>query len=268
MPAEPLLTGNKDWMTLLSVRAAIAPLKPRDALLLAPGGPRVGSLEPTVAQRLIGDGLPLRADPAGWVLSGAPDVALAEIARWLRGAGLAGRWRDELLAVTDNADQPLASIERAAVRPLGITTHAVHLVVRTPVGEVWVQQRALDKATDPGLWDTTMGGLRAAGETVHDTLERETWEEAGLRLAHFEALVPHGRLTVRRPLHDSPHGYMVEHIDTFEAVLADGSVPVNQDGEVASFDCLPIADLRERLRQDRFTLEAALVLLRCLPGLR
>lgn len=225
----------------------------------------MGSLEPSLARRLVGEGLPLRAGPAGWVLARTPDAALADIARWLQARGLAGRWRDELLAVTDDADRPVAAIERAAVRPLGITTHAVHLVVRTPAGGVWVQQRALDKATDPGLWDTTMGGLRAAGETVHDTLERETWEEAGLRLAQFDALLPHGRLTVRRPLQD---GYMVEHVDTYEAVLPDGSVPVNQDGEVAGFDCLPLAELRDRLRQDRFTLEAALVLLRCLPGLR
>jgi 8-oxo-dGTP pyrophosphatase MutT (NUDIX family) len=258
---------NEDWMTLLASRAALAPARPRDALLLAPGGPLVGSLEPVLAHRLVDDGLPLRPGPTGWSLNGPADAALADIARWLHAQGLAGRWRDELLAVTDEADRPLATIERAAVRPLGITTHAVHLVVRTPAGGVWVQQRALDKATDPGLWDTTMGGLRAANETVHDTLERETWEEAGLRLVQLQALVPHGRLTVCRPLADSPQAYMVEHIDTFEAVLPEGVMPVNQDGEVAAFDCLPLAELRRRLQQDRFTLEAALVLLRCIPAL-
>ena len=66
------------------------------------------------------------------------------------------------------------------MRPLGITTHAVHLVGWTPDGAVWVQQRAHDKATDPGLWDTTMGGLVTAGESIAATLMRETEEEAGL----------------------------------------------------------------------------------------
>ena len=70
------------------------------------------------------------------------------------------------------------------------------------------------------------------------------------------------------PLSDELHGYMVEHIDIFEAVLADGAVPVNQDGEVAGFECLGLADLRQRLQQDHFTLEAALVLLRCVVGLQ
>ena len=254
-----------DWLLLITERAALAPARPRDPLRLAPAGPTVGSIETRLAQRLADDGLPLHPHTTDWHLSGDADAALAHIARWLHEHGLGSRWRNELLAVTDEADRPVAAIERAAVRPLGITTHAVHLVLRSPAGAVWVQQRALDKATDPGLWDTAMGGLRAAAETVQQTLERETWEEAGLRLAQLQAVVPRGRLTVRRPVDD---GYMVEHIDTFEAVLQDGVPPVNQDGEVAAFECLGLADLQRRLRQNQFTLEAALVLLRCIPELR
>lgn len=256
-----------DWMSLVAERAALPPARPRGVLRLGLGGPGVGSIEASLAQRLIGDGMPLQAIPGGWQLTGPADASLADIACWLDAHGQGSRWRNELLAVTDEADRPVAVIERAAVRPLGITTHAVHLVVRSAAGAVWVQQRALDKATDPGLWDTTMGGLRSAAETMLDTLERETWEEAGLRLTQLHSLVPHGRLTVRRPLQDPPRGYMVEHIDTFSAVLAEGVAPANQDGEVAAFDCIPVDALRRQLQQDRFTLEAALVLLRCIPGL-
>jgi hypothetical protein len=39
-----------------------------------------------------------------------------------------------------------------------------------------VQQRALDKANDPGLWDTLMGGMVSAADTVATALARETWE--------------------------------------------------------------------------------------------
>ena len=242
----------------------LPPARPRAALCLGPPGTRVGSIEEPLAELMSGDRLPLRRSTTGWHVTGAPNTSLAEIAWWLNTQGLASRWRDELLAVTDEADQPVAAIERAAVRPLGITTHAVHLVVRTAAGGVWVQQRALDKATDPGLWDTTMGGLRAAAETARHALGRETWEEAGLRLADLQALAPRGRITVRRP---AVEGYMVEHIDTFDAVLPEGMAPVNQDGEVAGFECITLADLRQRLQRDQFTLEAALVLLRCIPGL-
>jgi 8-oxo-dGTP pyrophosphatase MutT (NUDIX family) len=257
-----------DWVAHLDRLANQPPKPPRDALWLGAVERRVGSIEASLAERLVAAGLPLRSSHAGWQVGGDADASLATIARWLNTHGLGGRWRDELLAVTDEADQPVAAIERAAVRPLGITTHAVHLVVRAPTGAVWVQQRALDKATDPGLWDTTMGGLRSAAERVHDTLARETWEEAGLRPDQLLALVPHGRLTVWRPLQDPPQGYMVEHIDTFSAVLPNGVRPVNQDGEVAGFDSISVAQLRRQLHEHGFTLEAALVLLRCIPGLR
>ncbi|KNZ31600.1 MAG: hypothetical protein AD742_16585 [Methylibium sp. NZG] len=265
------------WTTLLMQRALAAPVRPRVPLRLASGGPRIGSLETALAQQLQSAGLPLRpaqGPSAGWWLDGAADKALAEIAAWLHAQGLGGRWRNELLAVTGadaadsvstpESDRAVAAIERAAVRPLGVATFAVHLVARTAAGEVWVQQRALDKATDPGLWDTTMGGLRAADETVLDTLARETWEEAGLRLDALHGVQAQGRISVRRPVVD---GYMVEHTDIFEATLRDGSVPVNQDGEVAAFERLQPAALRRRLQHGQFTLEAALVLLKCMPEL-
>ena len=98
---------------------------------------------------------------------------------------------------------------------LGIATHAVHLIARAENGSVWVQQRAFDKDTDPLRWDTTTGGLVAAGESIAQTLARETWEEAGLRVAELQNVTAIGRFTVRRPV---PGGYMVEHIDMFEAV--------------------------------------------------
>ena len=33
----------------------------------------------------------------------------------------------------------------------------MHLVGETSDGHFWVQQRALNKANDPGQWDTLMG---------------------------------------------------------------------------------------------------------------
>jgi 8-oxo-dGTP pyrophosphatase MutT (NUDIX family) len=252
-----LATEATHWLQRLRERADIAPARPRDPLWLAAPQAQIGSVEPALAERLRGAGLPLRAADAGWWIEGEADAALARIAQWLYEQGLASRWRNELLAVDDAQGTPVARIERAAVRPLGITTHAVHLIGRSAEGHHWVQQRALDKSTDPGLWDTLMGGLVSADEHIEQTLERETWEEAGLRLSQLDALRAHGRVTVRRPLRE---GYMVEHIHIFEATLKPGAVPVNQDGEVAQFECVSPAALRQRLLDDAFTLEAALVL--------
>jgi 8-oxo-dGTP pyrophosphatase MutT (NUDIX family) len=152
---------------------------------------------------------------------------------------------------------PRARIERSAVRPLGIATHAVHLIAYAGQGEVWAQQRAFDKATDPGQWDTLVGGLVAADERDTEALERETWEEAGLRRTDLHDLRHADRLTIRRPVAE---GYMVEHIDVFEAVVRAGATPCNQDGEVERFERIGVAALVPRLQAGQFTLEAALMI--------
>ena len=127
-------------------------------------------------------------------------------------------------------------------------------------GRIWVQQRALDKANDPGLWDTLMGGMVSAADTVATALARETWEEAGLRVNALQSLQPGGRVTLRRPTELGSGGYMVEQIDWFSAVVPEGLEPFNQDGEVAQFALLDRAELLYRLAQNQFTTEAALIL--------
>lgn len=207
-------------------------------------------------------GLPLREVGEAWRIAvsseAGVDSALAAMAQWLRENNRVAAWRDELLPVTDAVGTAAGRIERAAVRPLGIATQAVHLVATDTRGQVWVQQRAFDKATDPGLWDTTMGGLVSAGESIAQTLARETWEEAGLRVADLAGMAAMGRLTVRRPVAE---GYMVEHIAMFEAVIPDGQVPVNQDGEVERFELMPVAQALALAAGDTMTVDAALVTL-------
>ncbi len=251
----------------LAARADVPPLAARAALRSADGRHVIGSLEAPLGRRLVDEGLllPDSRVNGGWRLPDSTDMdaALAGIAHWLQANQLGGRWRNELLAVDNAEGVPVAAIERAAVRPLGIATHAVHLIGQRADGHVWVQQRALDKATDPGLWDTLMGGLVSAHESIATTLERETWEEAGLRIAELDALQPFTRITVRRPVTD---GYMVEHIQVFEAVVPDALTPQNQDGEVERFDCIAAKELQERLHADAFTLEAALMLASWLAG--
>lgn len=242
------------WLAELHARASLPPTAPREPMRI--GAATVGSIEPALAQRMRQSGLALRQERHGWALEDPADASLARIARWLHDQGLGGRWRDERLAVLDEHGAVLAQVERAAVRVLGIATRAVHLVGATPAGAVWVQQRALDKSVDPGMLDTLAGGLAAAGESTPQTLARETWEEAGLELASLAGLAPLAPLTVRRPVDD---GYMVEHIEAFEAVVPEGLVPSNQDGEVMAFECMPVPQLRAALAAGRFTLESALI---------
>ncbi len=256
-----------DWLDRARRAADAPPDRPRVPLLLnaasAAGLIEIGSIEPALGDRLRAAGLALHPQGAGWRVDGDADESLAAIARWLRDAGLCTHWRDELLAVVSAAGERVAAIERGVVRALGITTFAVHLVGVAPDGRVWVQQRAFDKATDPGAWDTLVGGLVAAGESTTTSLAREAMEEAGLAIEQLRDLRATERITVRRPVAE---GYMVEHIEVFRADVPEGVTPVNLDGEVERFECLDAAALVERLRRGEFTLEAALILAGELAG--
>jgi 8-oxo-dGTP pyrophosphatase MutT (NUDIX family) len=249
-----------EWLARARREADAPPARPRVPLLLAVAtgrDKRIGSIEPAIAERIAGAGLALVATAAGHVIAAPADPSLAAIARWLHEHGIAAPWRDELLAVTDERGQQLASVERAVVRVLGLATEAVHLIGVTADGATWVQQRAFDKATDPGRWDTLMGGQVAAGESIAATLARETIEEAGLAIAALADLERCAPITIRRP---SAEGYMVERIEVFRALVPDGIEPVNRDGEVERFERLDEKALATRLAASAFTLEATLIL--------
>ena len=256
------------WRAALLCRAQQAPLKARLPLLWQ--GRVFGSIEHAALEALDGvrgtnDRALLCREGVAWTVHGDLDDGLRRLALRLQAAGLAHVWRDELLRVCDLHGVPLASVERAAVRVLGIATRAVHLVGFDPRGHVWLQQRALTKANDPGLWDTLMGGMVSAADTLETALERETWEEAGLRLDDLQDLYTGGWVHLERPAEDGTrHGYMVEDICWSRCTVPTDQQPLNQDGEVARFECVAPAEVVARLQQGLFTDEAALVLLQAL----
>lgn len=271
------LQPDPQWQSALLTRATQAPLRPRVPLVWCEHV--VGSVEddffgplflqPTSPaaqwlQREAADGAPR------WRLLGEATQTLAQLALALRDAGVgrvAQQWRDELLAVPNAQGQRIASVERGLVRPLGISTRAVHLVGLAPDGRCWVQQRSFDKAHDPGRWDTLMGGMVSAEDSLESALERETWEEAGLHLDALQDLKYAGKVELRKPSADGPDdGYVVEDVDWFVATLPEGMAPLNQDGEVVQFRLLGRAELLAQLERDEFTTEAALILLALLRG--
>jgi ADP-ribose pyrophosphatase YjhB (NUDIX family) len=260
------LAPSPAWRARLAARADAPPLRPRVPLLC--GARSIGSVEPDLFVRagLAGGALVQRAGE-GWRLGeGQATEVLAAIANALRDTGLAHTWRDEQLAVCGDDGVCVGTVERAAVRALGIATDAVHLTAFAPDATIWVQQRALDKPTDPGLWDTLVGGLVPAGESLAQALERETWEEAGLRPAQLQNVRTGGRLRTARPLRELAHGYVVEVLHWSTCMLAEGVEPENQDGEVSAFRRMTIPELQAHLEREEFTVDASLVLLAAHAG--
>jgi len=233
-------------------------------------GQRCGWLFPGAAQALVGtQHLSLNADSAHLgenVPLGEPlDDLLAEIAQKLRSAGCAPGWRNELLDVwtapatsTSTPAVRIAAIERGVMRPLGLTTRAVHLSGWSEDGRLWVARRALTKATDPGMWDTLVGGLVGHLEDADLALVREADEEAGLDAPHIAA-----RTALRTIAHMQrriPEGFQTEAVLTCECVLPSHVQPSNRDGEVMEIRLLDTEVLYQMLQEDAFTLEASIVI--------
>lgn len=197
------------------------------------------------------------------------NAVLARLALSLKDTGCLRGWRNELLDVIGEGRR-LGAIERAAVRPLGLLTKAVHLNAWSPDGRLWIARRALSKSTDPGKWDTLVGGLTGAGESLDNSLLRESNEEAGLEPHDLENRSP---LRIILRMHRRlPEGYQVEDVLVSDCVLAETVVPRNLDGEVSEIRLVDMIELQHLLETDAFTREAELVVLEGLhrrlePGL-
>jgi len=233
---------------------------PTNLIALIVDGTRVGDTQPAIARfiaervegfRLSDETLTI-ADST--VQFKERSELLAEAAMQLRDAGLITGWRDEELSV---GNPPLAIIERAACRPLGIATEAVHLNAYVDAGTLLVARRAAHKQIDPGLWDNLVGGMVPAGESLQQALAREAWEEAGLQLDHVQ--LQRGRsFHVRRPVAE---GIQSEVIHVYDTSMPPGLRPHNRDGEVDAIALRKIEDVVSAIERNEFTLESALVTL-------
>lgn len=211
--------------------------------------------------------LGLQVDAAQVALHCAPDEVDATLARLnavLRAQGLILAWRDEPFPILDPADGArLGAMERAAARFWGTLTRGAHANgwVGDAAGRpthLWIAQRSLTKATDPGRHDNLIGGGVADGQTPRQALVREGWEEAGLSPAQVQGAACGSVLRLQR---DIPEGLQHEWLYAFDLQLPAGLQPRNQDGEVAAFACLPLAEALHLAAGDTMTVDAALVTL-------
>lgn len=200
------------------------------------GGRRIGWLQPELAARL-----------ARWpavFTSGAEKVVLVDAAglgrvvETLAQEGFIPGWRNERYRIED-----LFDIERAAARPFGLTTQAVHL--NGIVGErMWLARRSPTKPIDPGMLDNLVGGGVSVGFSVEATLVKEAWEEAGIPAELARKAKPGGAIRVLREV---PEGVQSETISVYDLELPADFRPQNQDGEVSEFKLLTFAEVEREV---------------------
>lgn len=222
-------------------------------------------------------GAAILEQPKGLMLPWPPvsrEVLMDRLNLQLRQGGWIPGWRDERfalwpldlprLACQQGAEgRSLLRMERAAARFWGSLTLGAHCNGWLAGDDgrpasLWIGRRALHKATDPGRLDNLVGGGVPDGQRPDEALWREGWEEAGIELDRMRAARPAGVIEL---LHDLPEGLQRECLHVYDLELQTGDRPVNQDGEVAEFLCLPVQEALEQAATGEMTLDAALVTL-------
>lgn len=191
----------------------------------------IGWLRPELAARLRAWPDVFRSNPDKVTLLNAEK--LAAVVEALAAEGFVPGWRNERYRI-----EGLFDIERAAARPFGLTTRAVH--VNGVVGaHMWLARRAPTKPIDPGMLDTLVGGGVASGLSSEETLVKEAWEEAGVPPEVARAARRGGTATILREV---PEGVQSEVVEIFHLELPASFEPRNQDGEVSEFVLVPAAE--------------------------
>lgn len=193
-------------------------------------------------------------------------AAIAEVVETLATQDVIRGWRGELVTVAETYySPPLFHVERAASRYFGLTMYASHLnglTARNGQPYMWLARRAESKHIDPGKLDNMAAGRIARGYSASQTLAKEALEEAGIPPELAAQAREAGAVRCRREVEEGLHN---EIIFVYDLILPESFTPQNQDGEVASFECVPITDLLKRLESPaQFTADAALVIVDCL----
>jgi hypothetical protein len=196
-----------------------------------------------------GEGLELRTDPDD---PAARTAAVAALCLDLRGLGdLPAEHGDVYAAIEAFGDEPLFTLDRAAVPYFGLRAFGVHLngYVRTPRGlSMWLAERSREKPTYPGMLDQLVAGGQPAGISPLDNLVKECAEEAAIPRELALQAVPAGSI---RYVMETERGIKPEQMFCYDLELPGDFVPKAVDGEVERFLLLPIEEVVAIVRDTR-----------------
>ncbi|KAH9903476.1 nudix hydrolase 20 [Cubamyces lactineus] len=162
-------------------------------------------------------------------------------------------------------------MERAASGLFGIVTYGVHMTVYEEVlsggggqkeYKIWVPRRAATKQTWPGYLDNSVAGGIEAGLGVFDCVVKEAMEEASIPEDVVRRYArPTGSISY---FFRTPRGWLqpeVEYVYDLCLPPNSGVQPQPLDGEVESFELLPLDKVVEHMRAGLFKYNCAIVLI-------
>ena len=145
---------------------------------------------------------------------------------------------DEQVALVDAQGAVVGVAGRREVRRANLLHSATAVVVRDPLGRIYVHRRSAEKDFAPSYHDAASGGVLLHGETPEHAALRELAEELGIEGVRLEPLpgVLYEDESVRCRLH------------AFETTY-DGPVR-HVDGEVVWGAWMTLAELADHLHRD------------------
>ncbi|MDC3024539.1 NUDIX domain-containing protein, partial [Alphaproteobacteria bacterium] len=166
--------------------------------------------------------------------------------------------------VTSFGKKELFVLERSLVEYLGIRGYGVHLVgyVKTKRNniKIWTPLRSPNKRVEPNKLDNTIAGGVSAGETIHEALKREGYEEASLKSNVLNNAFQAG--TINYVWRNKEFSLRRDTLFLFDLELNSDIVPYNNDGELSSYSLLHSKKVIEKIKNtNEFKKNCALVLI-------
>ncbi|OAD57432.1 hypothetical protein WN48_01983 [Eufriesea mexicana] len=189
-----------------------------------------------------------------------------EVLRELRADGklvtLRG-WREECYEVRAQFNTPpLFKMDRSATCLFGIRKYGVDIngYVMDPVKglSIWLQKRSPNKQTWPGYWDNMVSGGLSVGYGINETAIKEAGEEASIPNNLIANLKSAGCVSL---FFESERGLFPNTEFVYDLELPPDFIPSNNDGEVETFELLPVNECLERIMSPYFKTTSAPVAL-------
>ncbi|XP_015512510.2 uncharacterized protein [Neodiprion pinetum] len=163
-------------------------------------------------------------------------------------------WREECYEVRAHFNtQPLLKMDRSATCLFGIRNYGVditgYVMDREKGLSIWLQKRSPTKQTWPGYWDNMVGGGLSVGYGIHETGIKEAGEEASIPTKHLGKLKSAGCVSF---FFESERGLFPNTEFVYDLELPPDFVPCNGDGEVETFELLPVKECLERVLSPEF----------------
>ena len=147
---------------------------------------------------------------------------------------------NELFSCRNTIDgKEFFKLDRKLVEYLGIRGYGVHLIAyikQKNSYKLWVPKRNKNKLVSPSKFDNSVAGGVRAGEGIFSALEREAYEEAGLKKKQLNNVKLVGTLNYNWK--NSPYTLRRDTLYLFDLEVDDKFKPQCLDGEVEKFELM------------------------------